>query len=238
MKRVVCLLSLLLIIQQVADGEEMRTWTSKKGDTVEAMYIRMFAGGKVILETSDGKQLTVPVDGLCAKDQEYLASKVPPQLDIEVDIDTDSDTSYSSYDYERKKEVVKGKVVVKKTNREPCNQTLTVGMYVFAKRQRGDDLWLISKAEKKISFADGVDQHFFKCPAAETEYTNTSYSDQRGYRYEGYLVMVEDAAGNILAVESNRGEIESHCKAIRGAEVNTEFDGDFDRMSRKRTSSW
>jgi hypothetical protein len=238
MKKRVIFLASLLILQGAAGSEEMRIWTSKKGDTVEAAYMRLFAGGKVVLITPEGRELRVPIDALSDEDQAYLASLVPPKLDIDIDVDIDTDTKYSTYSHDEKSDTAKCTVTVKKTNKEPCNRTFTANIYLFAKTQRGDDYWVISQEEAVFPITGECDEFFFKCPAATVEFTDSAYTDRRGYRYEGYLLIIEDEAGEMIAVESNRGELESHWKAIKGARKGTQFDEDFDQLTQKRSKSF
>ena len=87
-KEIICIIAALFVQGSVAE-EEMRTWTSRKGDVIAAKYVRMFAGGKVVLRTSKGRDLKIPVTDLSKADQKYLAELVPPKLDISVDMDID-----------------------------------------------------------------------------------------------------------------------------------------------------
>jgi hypothetical protein len=217
---------------------EMRTWTSGKGDTIEAEYVRMFPGGQVVLKSSNGRELKVPVSGLCEADQSYLAALVPPELEIKVDVDVDIDTEYSSDSYVRKRETSTCKVVVQKTNREPCSRTFTAHIYVFAEEERGDKRWLITQSTEKVSFTDNRDTLRFECPPAEVEFISAEYVDARGYRYDGYLVVITDESGEAIAMESNRDLFEKNWNKIKGAKENTEFDEDLNPMGKKRTSSF
>lgn len=237
-KKVAFTVVLCSVILGSACGEKMRTWTSKKGDTIEAMFVRTFAGGKVILKTSDGKDLKIPVSGLSVKDQEYVASLVPPKLKINADFDADSETARESEYYVEKLETVKGVVDIEKTNKEPCSKTFTIRAYVFAKKMGGKSYWLIGYTEKKDSFKGTAKNIGFRTAVAETAYETSSWEDPTGFRYDGYLVVVEDDAGETVAIDSNRGIYEKNWNKIKGAEKGHEFNRDFDRMSKKRRTSF
>lgn len=229
------LFSLLL---GTAYSEPMRTWTSKKGDTIEARYLRPFAGGKVVLKTSEGRELKIPVSELSARDQDYVASLVPVKLKINVDVDADSETTRESEYYVEKREVVKGVVDIEKTNREPSNKTFTIRCYVFAKNLSGRSFWLISYTEKKGSYKGTAKNIGFRIETAEVAYETSSWEDPSGFRYDGYLVVVEDDAGQTVTMDSNRGTYEKNWSKIKGSQKGHEFDRDFDRMSKKRSSSF
>jgi hypothetical protein len=229
---------LLLFGQWVAGEEEVRTWTSVKGDTIEAAYVR-HAGAKVELKTADGRELTVPIGGLSDEDREYLAALVPPKIDIKVDVDIDLDTVDSdSSGMERKKETSICEVLVRKNNREPSNRTFTVYIYVFAKQTTRDAFWLISQTEGTLSFADGRNRMLFTCPAGVVEYMESSPTDRVGYRYEGYLVIIEDEDGNPFALESNREDMKKKWRLIKGAETLTQFNEYFYPIEKTRKSSF
>ena len=238
MKTLLRLLPAALVCWSGVCSAEMRTWKSGKGDTIEAEYVRMFPGGKVVLKSSDGRELKVPVSGLCAADQDYLAALVPPELEIEVDVDLDVDTVYSSEYSVRKRETSTCKVVIRKTNMEPCSRTFTAHICVFAEQERGDRRWLITRAEEKVAFTDKSDTLRFECPSAEVEFYSAEYAEARGYRYDGYLVVVTDASGEVIAMESNRKMFEKNWDSIKDAEEDAEFDKGLKPMRKKRRSSY
>jgi hypothetical protein len=51
-------------------------------------------------------------------------------------------------------------------------------------------------------------------------------------------VIIEDEAEKLIAIESNRGEIEKNWRKIKGARTDTQFDGDFDKLPGRRTGSF
>ena len=142
MKRVVGGIGLVLLMGVLFAHAEMRIWTSIKGDTIEAEYVQMFGGNKVVLKTSEGKILKIPVDGLCAKDGEYLASVVLPKIDIKVDVDKDRNKEFATSGYKRYRETIKCSVSLKKTSKMECSREFTAYLYVFAEQINGDILRL------------------------------------------------------------------------------------------------
>lgn len=216
----------------------MRIWSDQKGNTIEAEYVNIF-GTKVVLKTVDGRQLKVPMAGLSEADKEYLASAIPPKIKIGVNVDKDRDTisSYSSdygtYNYERKSETIKCVASLEKVNQEPTNREFTASMFVFGKETKGSYLKLLSKTEHKFDFKYGKTTSFNSSPVT-VEYTKSDYLSNNGYRYEGYLVVVEDSAGNVVACESTNSSYEEHLVKIKNAKENAMLDDDFDVISRRR----
>ncbi len=75
----------------VSAFSEMRVWTSIKGDTLEAEYMRD-ASGKVWLKPIAGKTKIIPIAALSDEDQLYILKRKPPKIEIEVDDDIERGT--------------------------------------------------------------------------------------------------------------------------------------------------
>lgn len=236
MKRIVGGIGLALLMGALLARAEMRTWTSIKGDAIEAEYVKVH-GSNVILKTSEGRVLRVPVDGLCVGDKKYLARIIPPEINIEVNVDVDNNAEYSGSNYARKTESIKCSIELTKTNKEPSDCELTVRIYVFAKKERADLRWLISHEEHSINFMAGKVVQFRTSPAS-VQHIKSGYSNDQGFRYEGYLVLIEDDKGRVLAMESNKEKYEKNRNKLKSAKKGAQFDRDFDLMDEKRRSSW
>lgn len=222
---------LLMVVCAGVSAAEMRTWTSKNGDTIEAEFDSMFAGTKVLLKTADGRVLKIPVDGLCAADLEYLAAVVPPKIDITVDVDKNRNSEFAVDGYKRNRETIKCTVFIKKKNKYPCSREFKTHFYVFAEKLNGDLYWLISCASHSLSFNDGENTFSFKSTPASVEWQDMTFADNRGFKYEGYIVVVEDDAGNVIAMESTRDLYENNWNKIRGAAKGAQFDHELDIVS-------
>ncbi len=229
-KSIVTLVSVLFFV--LSAQAEMRIWSDKKGNTVEAEFVAVI-GTKVVLKKTDGSQIKVPMDGLCEADKEYLASTIPPKLKITVDLDKDRDTvdsyssTYGTYNYERKEETTKCDVTIEKTSREPCNQQFVGKVYVLGKSEKSDQREVISYEEEKFSF-EYKDTVSFKTKPATVQYTRSNYAREGGTRYEGYFVVVENSEGKVVAMESSQGTYEKNVHKFKKAKKGTRFDGDFD----------
>ena len=212
---------------------EMRVWTDKAGNTIEAEYVNTFSG-KIMLLTPEGKQLKVPASGLSAADREYLATAIPPTIKIEVKVDKDRDTlasdSIGSYDYERKAETIKCIVSLRKTNVEKSTSELTAKIYVIGEEVAKSTRKVLNYKEMKFSFERG-DPGEFKSDPVTVEYTKSNWAINRGYKYEGYLVVVEDEKGTVIESEASQSLYESNLDKIRRYGDNAVFDKDFDKMA-------
>ena len=229
MKRwMACGLAAVLCICATANAE-MRIWTSKKGDTVEAEYVKMY-GSKVVLKTADGKTLRVPADGLCDDDQEYLTTvtAVPPRILIVVDDDLERKKEGSGGSYEIEKQTITCNVTIKKTNAEPCLGNFKAWLFVIGEEKEGTKKKILGTKEQAFSF-DRQDATMFSLTTSVEG--ATAYMWAEGFEYEGYLVCVQDESGDTMAVESNQNSYERHLVEILKSSQGSIYTEDFTKAN-------
>jgi hypothetical protein len=235
MKRVIVDIGVFFFLWSTVSNAEMRIWTSVKGDTVEAEYIKMFAG-KVVLKKTNGKQIQVPKSGLCAEDIKYLSESIPPKIEIDVDADRDRkevgsySSDYSSYGWAKKTEKVKCEVTITKKSREENTTPLTARLYVFSKNFETEELKVISLVEQEFSFKHQKNTVLSSAPVL-LEFQKSSTFGDRGESYGGYLAYVEDERGQIIEMEGSRDKFEENLGKIKSGVLGTRFDDDFDMLN-------
>ncbi len=216
----------------------MRIWTSQKGDTVEAEFIGFFAD-KVVLRKADGVEIKVPQSGLSATDIKYLSEAIPPEMALEVYVKNDKkqmgsySSDYDSYGWERKGQIVKCTATVAKKSKQENKTPLKARLYVLSKDLTTDAVEVVALAEQEFSFASQNMVEFTSTPVS-LEYLKSSYEGNRGQEYEGYLLLVEDAEGKILARKASRKLYEENAEKIRLAVKGTRFDSDMDMLNPPR----
>lgn len=210
---------------------DMRIWTSRKGDSVEAEYVKMY-GNKVVLKTADGRTLRVPAEGLCDDDQEYLAhaAAVPPQLEIKVADKVDRQKDSMGYN-ETSRESVSIEVVLRKKNPEPCLQRFKAYVYVLGRREEtwgyGPDAeyQMLEVKDYPVSFAD-------RDKVVLSLNVTTRYTEyDGGYSYEGYLLCIKDEDGAVFAEESNQNILERNRNLVLRCKKGDSFTEDFTKMN-------
>lgn len=216
MKKGVRELCLVLCLGVFHANAEMRTWTSVKGDTIEAEYVSMF-GGKVVLKTSEGRQLKIPLTGLCDADHEYLIGAIPPKLEITVDVDVDRDKQGNGYTYETTEETCSIGVTVKKINKEKTSRKFKARVYLIAEAKRGSKRQLIGYETHKFSFTH---QNVATFSASGGTSSAQGYSWNQGFEYEGYLVCIEDEGGMVVAMKSNKNHYKKWLHNLKRANKN------------------
>jgi hypothetical protein len=90
MRHVFTLLLVVPLSVALAQSIEQRTWTTKKGQTFDATYLRD-SGDKVFMKKPDGRQAIISFEALSEADQEYIAAHrsttiEPPSVDPFADI--------------------------------------------------------------------------------------------------------------------------------------------------------
>jgi hypothetical protein len=221
-KRLIYILFVLACGTQILQAE-MRLWTDKKGNTLEAEFVKLMPG-KVVLKTPTGKLFKVPQSGLSADDQTYLKNAIPPQIEIKVAISRKNkplSKNYDSYNT-RKAETIKGTINLTKKNREPCMWEMTAYLYVFCKKLDTKEIRVMIKSKKDFSFK--TEKTFsFVSGEALIKYEKREYSNS-GEEYKGYVLIVVDSKDNVLCTKGSRQLYESKASEILSAEVGTLFD--------------
>ena len=231
---------------------EMRIWTDKKGNSIEAEFVNFFSD-KVILKTAAGKQFKVPQNGLSQKDIAYLKNVVPPKIDIEVNIITDSKNikvpkinidlgiySSSSSSTSMKQEKIRGKVTITKKNRDPSCRTFVAHLYIFTKHQSSEEIKIVDKTTREFSFKN-QDIVKFEGSTISIHYYNDRYRsppfisdyDNYGEVYEGYLVFIKDNEGNIICTKGSCKLFENKVSEIKESKNNDLFDDDMIPLRRR-----
>ena len=204
---------------------EMRIWTDKKGNTVEAEYVKMY-GSKVVLKTADGKPLRVPADGLCDDDHEYLATvtAVPPRIHIKVDDDLERNKNATGYYREDEEQRITCNVVIKKTNSEPYLSNCKARLYIIGEEKGGTKKKILGIKEQAFSF---VRQDATEFSLTATAKSREGYMWTEGFEYEGYLVCVENDSDEMIAMESNINSYGKHMDVIRKSSQGSIYTEDF-----------
>lgn len=191
-----------LLVWMSAGADDIRIWTDKKGRKYEAAFVsEMF--DKVTLRDAQGKETRLAVDDLSENDQLYMRVMIPPELEIKFSkkvqpkprpwelYDSDHDTTF----------LIDATVEISKKSKRPFTSRLTAELFLIAKQYEGDNYILLSKTDSSFLLNDDNDnKQIIKAGTVEVS-VFTEYNDQRrGWEYQGYLVAVSDARGNILQV--------------------------------------
>ena len=208
---------------------ELRIWTGKNGQTIEAEYIRD-ASGKVWLKPAHGKNKVVPIEALCMEDQQYIQLKTLPKIEIHVDDDVDRGTVGS--DIDNVKEEIRCTVKVTKTSKKPYPVEYEVHFFLMGFDIRDKQHILAEKISKKCKL-DSSNANTFSF-AGDHHHFEYDPDPAWGNRYEGYLVVVQTADGSVLATKGRDKYMANYRRFLEAKKVPCRFDKNFVPVGRRK----
>lgn len=210
---------------------EYRIWTAAGGSVVEAELVRGI-GDEVLLRFRSGKEVRIPLDQLSLEDQEYVMLATPPELNIDVVSDftrrkKGNENSQTQY------ETGACRVAIKQVRAAVYPAALKAVLYLFARDVSHDNFYvadIVPSSFSLMKLSDG--QHTFE--SSQVAFRLEKHK-KRGDEYAGYLVMVYDASGGLIAVKGSRSSFEQNARRIEKMAKNDRFIDDFVVIpSRKR----
>ena len=199
---------------------EMRTWTSTKGQTIEAEYVR-HSMGKIVLKRADGKEITIPPEYLSEEDQTYASRLVPPKLDLDFSKTEVSKNrgGFTSANY-------KGKdtgfyVKIGKKSREPYDRKLKVELFILGKNLHSNEkVMLFEKVWTDVMLSNeyGEVLELSTKPIKLASYKGSS-GYAAGTMYDSYAFFVFDDTGNLLDSRASVKNLLEKLPILRSGEL-------------------
>ncbi len=223
---------LVLSVTQVR--AESRVWTDNKGTTIEAEHVRTLSD-KVVLKKGDGSEMQVSLDTLSERDRRYAILQTPPRIDISVAAKTDRDNKGYSRGYggglQVQTETVDVEVTLKKSSSQPYEAPLRAEVYVIGSPEQKDGYAILDKKTTRFNFLAEKDyEHDFSSGTITLKQVESG--KQSGVEYKGYLVVVRDKTGDVIAMKCSKLEFEKNAEALLAGEKGTLFDGDFNQLDK------
>lgn len=196
-------LFLAVILLHEAASAEMRIWRQKDSSAVEGEYMR-YQSGRVYLKDPSRKTHSIVIEkaNLCDEDLRYLSSKIPPEVDIKFRVKRSKENGeYADPDAT----YIDTKVTLTKISKEPFTGELNAELYLVRKEIATDEYRILAKKQVSVRFPDDN-------PVFETEISGKirtlfgspgGYEEDRGWTYEGYLVVVIGPDGEIIKYKTD-----------------------------------
>ncbi len=204
----------------------LRKWTLTNGRTREAEFLTV-AGGNAVLKNTRGKQMKIPLDNLSEADRSYISLAVPPDLDINFSKTTKprkfGDTNSGD------EPPVKGSFYtfstqIRKTSTQPYDHGLTAEYFAVGNEVGGDKNILLEYQRTDFALTE-ENNNAFEFGGRPVELLNYEYNGQRrGQRYGGFLVVVTDSRGKVIAHESPSKNLYRNLENLRKLRVGWYFD--------------
>ena len=183
-----------------ATGVHARIWTSLTGETVEAEYVR-HVSGKIVLQKTNGKEITISPEALIKGDQEYVNKQVRPTLVVTFSKSTKSKTV--SYDDTR--QTLTSSVKITRTSSQPYSGELTVEAYVIGEDLATEEnILLKKKVWKGIKLPEGRREVLELSLDAIDLVFDDEGPTKYGEQYYGYAIFVLDEDGKLFVSNASR----------------------------------
>ncbi len=217
---------------------KMRIWTMVDGRTFKAKFMTTIAG-KVSLKNRKGKQLTLPENRFCEADREFIQLETPPQLDINFS----KSSKQRVFPFTLSQEIPRSsyftfKATIKKTSVKPYDRELTAEYFAIGAEFGGEKHILLDYRKENffLTKKNGGRFEFSGNPVELVDYA--SNGQRRGKKYGGYLVVVTDARGEIIAHNASSKLFFGNLENLRTVPVGKYFDDSCIRTAPTRPKRW
>lgn len=195
----------LLVLALALTAEcEMRVWKDLAGNEYEAEFQHELFD-KVTLRTADGKEHRLGVEELSDHDQKYLRVMVPPQIALDCKVSRNYiDPPWDLWHHDSPVFTrITAEVTVRKVSKRPFTSRLEAELYLVAREVDGENFILLSRTPSSFLLLNETHQ-FAVEPVDVRVYSESAFGNvRRGEEYDGYLLVVSDAAGRILETRTD-----------------------------------
>ncbi len=215
---------------------ELRTWTLNDGKTMEAEFVSVI-GDKVALKGKRGELIKIPKVKISEDDMVYIDLCQPPKLDFSFTRQTRQFTYAPLTEWFENDQPPPESLYntfstqIKQTSANPYDQELTAEVFVMAVEVDGDQNILIDYRKKTFNL-NNENKRTVVIPGAEdlmlTNYIAPS-GIRRGEKFAGYMVVVTDLRGEIIAYQTTREWWFEKLDNIRKLPVGKTFDQEGNR---------
>lgn len=206
---------------------EYTIWTDANGRSIEAEHVKTI-NDKVLLRMSDGRELTVSLNSLSESDVQRAMVLQPPKLDIKVSAkNSRSNQSLREYGWASRHQIQEESICVNvelaKSGSTPYTALLKAELYVIGERDSG--FIILDRTLSDFTY-QGNDSKTHSFSSSKVELVKME-GGKHGAEYDGYLLVVKDISGNVIATKASKREYESRADAIllldRGAKVDENY---------------
>jgi hypothetical protein len=186
-----------------SEEEPVRKWTFTNGEVMEAEF-RQVLFDKVVLRHVNGQELSIMPEQLVEQDRGYIRFRNPPELDIEFSRKS-RQRSFSPELFannippEGSVYQFTAKIRQKSSTKSPYGFPLTVEFFAIGDQIMADKRVLLDRKVETFTLSEENDFNF-NCMGSEVKVLDFTMNRlRRGTRYGGYLVVVRDTNGTIIA---------------------------------------
>lgn len=226
-------LVMVMCLNLVVDAE-MRTWTLVDGRSFEAQLSDQVSfSGDIKLVDAQGKELSIPTDRLSAEDLKYIDIIRVPELDIDFIKSFNQILFSSKVSQEVRPPEIRAKfgVRVKQKGSGAYEHELTVEFFALGRQIYADRYMLLHREKVSFTLSKENNRNFEYMsdrilPIKEFNLYDWRQTPigQRGEKYHGYLVLVTDELGNLVAHEESSNWLFNNVENMKKLKIGNYFD--------------
>lgn len=205
---------------------EMRLWTLVKGHTFNAELVTEMAG-KAVLRNEQGKTIKIPMSKLSESDRTHILLSIPPDLDINFLKTTEQGRFGDTVNAQAppvRSNIYTFSTRIKKTSTRPYDFDLKVEFFAVGNEFNGDKRVLLDhqKATFRLTKENDYTFRFSGKPVDLIDYELNG--ERKGKKYRGFLVVITDSRGRIIAHETPSENLFRNLNNLRKLKTGWYFD--------------
>ncbi len=220
----------------------VRQWNLSTGQVLEAEFKQMLFD-KIVLQKSDGEEVRISPEQLSDEDQSYVRLHNPPDLDIEFSRKSRQrsfppELFANNLPPEGSIYKFTAKLRQQSSSSIPYGFPLTVEFFAIGDQIMADKRVLLDR--KVATFTLSEENGFsFSCKGKDVEMLDYEMNrKRRGTRYGGYVVVVRDVNGKIIAHKESSKNLYENLDNLSRLKVGWYFDDDCRRCLPDRPPPW
>lgn len=216
---------------------ESRVWTLANGRTFEAEFMTVI-GGEVSLKNPKGKLIKVPEKKFSEADLKFIQLEMPPQLDINFSKKSKQRIFPFSLSALPNSSYFDFGVTIKQLSTKPYDQELKAEYFAIGDEAAGD-LHILLDYQTRNFFLTKENNRTVEFSGETVELLVYELNTQkRGKKFRGYLVLITDARGKIIAHKATSKFFYENLENLRTVPIGKYFDETCTRVSPTRPKRW
>ena len=218
-----------MFVLQGSVRAELRTWPLADGTSFEAELVRVFAV-EVAFKNARGKITKIPFERFSQESRTRIELEHPPKLSFNVIKDLDNVVFPAGYSEVTQRPPEKRGhygVRIKQTSTGNYNHELTLELFIIGTERLGEKLILLDRQKASFVLTEQDKREFEFRSEREVVLRNYVVSNTpRGETYYGYLIIVKDERGKIIAVNNSHNFLFKNIKNLNERYVGNYMEDD------------
>lgn len=217
--------SVMLMMSLTSLGE-VRAWNFKNGKSMEAEFVAV-SGGQVSLKSVKGKVKKIPYAEFMDEDLRYIELQNPPQLDLDLGKSVRTHAYLGNFNGGGdipSKDIYTLTAKVKQTSSKVYNHPLTLEFFTIGEENIGDKNILYSYHKETFNLPEGSGSTFTISTDEIDVIEYVSNGQLSGEAYKGYMMIVKDFRGEIIASKASRDDWFAIAETLAKLPVGRTFD--------------